>query len=159
MLEIEVSEDRNNPVYLLTSELTEERASILDRLLNYYMRFMASAEIDGPPGAAISVRSTPSRLSISSLSFIGFRYLFSLRSSKLSPEHFDRMYTIFQRMEISGNLFSHNRERQRRERACCECNDQYINNCENVSTLVRNATHKVSLTVNFIICYAKKKKS
>lgn len=34
----------NNPVVYLLTSLTEERASILHRLLNYYMRFMASVE-------------------------------------------------------------------------------------------------------------------
>lgn len=72
-----------------------------------------SVEIDGRPGAAASVRPTPSRLPISSLSFIGFRYLFSFRrsSSKHPRERLAlgvvRHFPFFFFFSENGNHFSH----------------------------------------------------
>lgn len=103
----QVSKNRNNPVVYLLTSLTEGRASILHRLLNYYMRFMASVESMGR-----RVRphiGTPDAVSTSNQQLIVYWFsifVFLSCSSSKHPKRFGGTYTIFRRIEISG-IFSH----------------------------------------------------
>lgn len=81
---------------------------------------------------ARSVRSTPSRPPISSLSFIGFRYLFSFRqahrSSHTQPRPYIIFFFFFRRMEITETVFptySGTSEGEKVSRTCVEYINRY----------------------------------
>lgn len=113
-----MSRNGYNPiVYLLTWAITGRRKGVnSSQIVKLLYEVYGERRIDGSPGAAdTSVRPTPSRLPISSLSFIGFRYLFFFREPHRSPRTnaLRRTYVIFSRNGNQWGLFPHIQERQR----------------------------------------------
>lgn len=109
----QVSKNRNNPVVYLLTSLTEGRASILHRLLNYYMRFMASVESMGR-------RVRPHRYARRRLDFqlaayrllvfdICFPFVKLIETSQTLRQY----VRYFSKNGNQWYLFSHARERQR----------------------------------------------